>query len=288
VADRTVARIESAHGIGPQGLWIVPALAIDPVAGIAGIDSYAGAAAFGGLALMELEWAIGAARGPRAPGRLASDDNGAASILRDENSTVLVRNGDLWYAVRQASSLFRHEIDLRYDFGLVALKQRTASGWRDVQPLRPATSDGPTSAGPLMLVRTGSGIGIPFGSRISVGSDRAVTVTGGYRAPRPSLRWLRRGVRFRFEPIGCGIRMTFPARSGDSLEYSAFMRGTAADVAVAERSVSDAGHTVSFDQPAQVTLEEGYASGADPRLVRARIRFAPQADSTVGITICSR
>ena len=50
--------------------------------------------------------------------------------------------------------------------------------------------------------------------------------------------------------------MTFPARSGDSLEYSAFMRGTSADVAVAERSVSDAGHTVSFDQPAQVTLEE--------------------------------
>jgi hypothetical protein len=115
-----------------------------------------------------------------------------------------------------------------------------------------------------------------------------VTVTGGYRAPRPSLRWLRRGVRFRFEPVACGIRMTFPARAGDSLEYSAFMRGTAADVAVAERSVSDAGHVVSFDQPAQVTLEEGYASGADPRLVRARIRFAPQADSTVGITICSR
>jgi hypothetical protein len=288
VADRTVARIESAHGIGPQGLWIVPALAIDPVAGVAGIDSYAGAAAFGGLALMELEWAIGAARGPREPGRLASDDNGAASILRDENSTVLVRSGDLWYAVRQASSLFRHEIDLRYDFGLVALKQRTGSGWRDVQPLRPATSDGPTSAGPLMLVRTGSGIGIPFGRRISVGTDRAVTVTGGYRAPRPSLRWLRRGVSFRFEPIACGMRMTFPARAGDSLEYSAFMRGTAADVTVAERSVADAGHVVSFDQPAQVTVEEGYASGADPRLVRARIRFAPQADSTVGITICSR
>ena len=288
VANRTVARIDSAHGIGPQGLWIVPALAIDPVAGVAGIDSYAGAAAFGGLALMELEWAIGAAAGPRAVGRLAADDNGSAAILRDENSTVLVRNGDLWYAVRQASSLFRHEIDLRYDFGLVALKQRSGEGWRDVQPLRPATSDGPTSAGPLMLVRTGRGIGIPFGRKVSVGADRAVTVTGGYRAPRPSLRWLRRGVRFRFEPVGCGMRMTFPARSGDSLEYSAFMRGTPADVTVAERSVSDAGHVVSFDQSAQVTLEAGYSSGSDPRLVRARIRFAPQADATVGITICSR
>ena len=287
VADRTVARVDAAHGIGPAGLWIVPALAIDPVGGLRGIDSYAGGAAFGGLALMELEWAIGAAQGARRPGAIAADVDGAAAILRDQNSTALVRNGDTWYAVRQASSLLKHETDLRYDFGLVAFKQLRDGAWRDVQPLRPTTSKEPTSAGPLLVLRTGRGIGIPFGERLSVGG-RATTVTGGFRAPRPSLRWLRRGVRFRFEPAGCGMRLTFPARAGDSLEYSAFMRGTKADVTIGESSVSDAGHTVAYDHPARVTLEGGYSSGADPALVRARVRFEPAEARVIAVTICAR
>lgn len=289
VADRTVERMRTAYGIGPSGLWIVPALTVDPVAGLRGIDAYAGAAAFGGLALMELEWAIAASTGSRAPGAVAADSEGAAGILTGDDSTALVRSGDLWYAVRQASSITKHQSDLRYDFGLVALKQLRDGSWRDVQPLRPTTSgEQATSAGPLLVLRTAGGVGIPYGSRIAVGADRATTVSGGFKAPRPSLRWLRRGVRFRFEPVACGMRLTFPVRAGDSVEYSAFMRGTKRSVTIADGSVADAGHTVSYDTPARVTLEGGYASGADPRLVRARLRFEPDAARTVGITVCSK
>jgi hypothetical protein len=113
-------------------------------------------------------------------------------------------------------------------------------------------------------------------------------IGGGWRLPDPSNEWLRRGVTFRFEPVGCGVRITFPARRGDKLEYSAFMRGRKRDVQVARGVVTDATQAVTFDHPGKVKLETGYASAADPRLVRARIRFEPAAADTIGITVCAR
>jgi hypothetical protein len=289
VANRAIARMDDAYGIGPKGLWIVPALTVDPVGGLRGIDSYAGGAAFSGLALMQLEWAIGAGHAGRSPGGLAADSDGSAGVMRGDNSTVMVRHGDLWYAVRQASSYARHASDLRWDFGLVAVKRLIGGHWRDVQPLRPTTS-GPkaTSAGPLLILKTAAGSGIPQGTSLKVGPSRVTTVTGGFREPGKNGRWLRRGVRFSYEPTACGVQLSFPARKGDKIEYSAFMRGSKGDVSIAGRSVSDAGQVVSFDHPAHVTLESGYASGADPALVRARLRFSAPAAETIAVQVCSR
>jgi hypothetical protein len=288
VADRTVERVDDAHGIGPKGLWIVPALRIDPRRGLRGIDPYAGGAAFSGLALMELEWAIAAARPSRDPSELAGDAPAVARVLRGNDTTTLVRSGSLWYAVRQASSLDRHDSDLRWDFGLVSLKQLRDGGWRDVQPPRPASDGRATSAGPLLRLG-GNGAAIPFGRRSAAGPSGGVTVSGGFRLPRPSLRWVRRGVKFRFRPVSCGVRMSFPARRGDRFDYSAFMRGSKRSVTVGRRSVADARHVVTFDAPAKVQLIRGYASGADPALVRARIRFKKQSRArAIAITVCAR
>jgi hypothetical protein len=107
--------------------------------------------------------------------------------------------------------------------------------------------------------------------------------------PHPSNRWLRRDVRFRYEPVSCGVRLTFPTRAGDTLEYSAFMRGTKRDVSLATGMVTDATQQITTNPaPQAVSFEGGYASAADPRLVRARMRFQPQTAQDVSVTVCSR
>ena len=290
VADRTIARMDAAYPRGPKGMWIIPALAIDPRAGLRALDFYAGGAAFSGLALMQLEWAIQAAnRHRRSPGALAADSDGVAKILRGDDTTVFVRTGDFWYSVKQASSFVNFPGDLRWDFGMVALKLFRNGAWRDVQPLRPVTERTKAqSAGPqLRLTRRGR-TGLPYGVNIRVSRDKVTRIDGGWRLPYPSKTWLRRNVTFRFEPVACGVRIAFPARRGDKLEYSAFMRGRRGDVQVGESTVSDSRQIVSFDHPGRVELESGYASASDPRLVRARIRFEPAAADTIGITVCSR
>jgi hypothetical protein len=289
VADRTIARMDTAYPRGPKGMWIIPALATDPAGGIKALDFYAGGAAFSGLALMQLEWAIGAAsKGSRSPGALAADSDGAGEILRGDDSTVFVRSGDLWYSVKQANSFTSFPGDLRWDFGMVALKQLRGGAWSDLQPLRPVTDRTPAqSAGPQLRLRRGGKLGIPYGESIGVRGG-VTTIKGGWRQPFPSKRYLRRGATFRFEPVGCGVRFSFPAQAGDKLEYSAFLRGSKGDVRVADGSVSDATQAVTFSTPATIKLDGGYASAADPHLVRARIHFAPTATATLAVTVCSR
>ncbi|MEA2448249.1 MAG: hypothetical protein QOG63_181 [Thermoleophilaceae bacterium] len=290
VADRTIARMDAAYPRGPKGLWIVPALAVDPLGGIKALDFYAGGAAFSGLALMQLEWAIGAAsKGSRAPGELAADSAGSGEILRGDDSTVFVRSGDLWYSVKQANSFTSFPGDLRWDFGMVALKQLRNGSWSDLQPLRPVTDRTPAqSAGPQLKLKRDGKTGIPYGEGIGVSGAGVTTITGGWREPYPSKRFLRRGAKFRFEPVGCGVRLTFPAEAGDKLEYSAFLRGTKGDVQVGGGLVTDATQAVTFSTPATVKLDGGYASAADPHLVRARISFEPSAAATLAVTVCSR
>ena len=63
----------------------------------------------------------------------------------------MVRRGDLWFAVRAAAKTAAD--DLRYDFGLVALKTSSgAGGWVDVVRPRPHTRTGPDSAGPAAAI----------------------------------------------------------------------------------------------------------------------------------------
>ena len=287
LADRTVDRIATAYGVGPRGLWVIPALRLDRRRGLRALDRYAGGAAFSGLALMQLEWAIDAAAGARSSGVLAADSQGAARVLRGDDTTALVRSGDLWYAVRQASSFRRFPGDLRWDFGLVALKELRGDTWRDLQPLRPVTRPRPTqSAGPLLELHRRGRTGIPYGVSIGVGRDLATTVRGGFRMP--SGRWLRRGVRFRYQPTSCGVRLSFAARRRDSIEYSAFMRGSKRSVQIDAGRVADRRQLVTFSPGGRVTLQGGYSSGADPRLVRARIHFHPAAAATIAVTVCSR
>lgn len=163
----------------------------------------------------------------------------------------------------------------------MALKQSDGgSGWADLLPLRPRTRDRPDSAGPVL--RRGNRRGLPYGRRMRVGDDGVVRIGGGFMTQAGD--WLRSGVTFRFAPDGGGVRLTFRAQARERFEYSAFFREAAAELAVEGQGISGGELSVRCSEPVDVELENGYSSGADPRLVRARLSFRAAAEGPVWIS----
>ena len=108
--------------------------------------------------------------------------------------------------------------DMRNDFGLVALKTRDGDAWKDVLRIRPRTASRADSAGPVL--RSGGGPYFPEGRSISATKGGVITIGGGFRTA--SGRIVRRGGRFVFRPVGCGVKITWKTSRGDRFEYSVF------------------------------------------------------------------
>jgi len=283
VTDRVLARLRDAYGNGPQGLWVLPALRADLRAALKGIDRYSGAVAFAGLTLVTLNWALDEMdrAASREPSTIGADADSAQAFSKGESQTGVVRKGDVWFAVkRQASSKRRN--DMRYDFGLVALKRRAGEGWTDVLRLRPQTSSRPDSVGPIL--RRGGVAGLPRGERLTVRSG-TVTVTGGYRSAMR--RYLRRGVRWTWRATGCGVKLSFPVRAGERYEYSTFFVDDGTRPRASGAVVADETQRVSFSQaPLRTSMRGGYVSGLDPRLVRAKSILQARRTGTMSIETC--
>ena len=281
LADRALRRLADRYPVGPRGMWIVPALAKDPQAGGRGMDGYAGASVYCGLTLVALGWALDAMGDTPPPaGAIAADAEGGARVSRGESEVAVARAGDVWLAVKAAPSLEVWPQDLRYDFGVVALKRRGAAGWTDLVPIRPRTHEEPDSAGPVLR---GEGGGRPAGEGMEVRGDGTVVVQGGFRARDGA--WRRRGGAFTFAPAADGVRLTFPARADDRFELSVFFAG--APVHVGATTVADATLAVESDALTGATFEDGYASGAEPRLVRARLALRAAADGPLSVRLRS-
>jgi hypothetical protein len=277
VADRALARLRAVHGAGPQGMWITPAGAAGAGAGRGGLDTYANGPGYSGLALVGLNWAVEhAERHDRPSGAIAADAPGAWRLANGRHEFHTVRTASSWFAVKPSRSASAR--DLRYDFGLVALKRPAADGsWVDVVRPRPHTGSRPDSAGPVLLGPGGRAL--PDGTR-SRESRGTVTVSGGYRSARG--KWVSKGETFRFAPVGCGVRATFTRRRGGGLEYSVFFRQ---QPTLHEGTLSGGGTAVQASPRPAVTLRGGYASGVDSRLVRAVLRFPP-GHALVRVTTC--
>lgn len=278
LSDRAMDRLARTAVVGEEGLFITPALAPDLAGGIRGLDLYAAASPYNGLTLVSLNWALERA-GSRAAssGRIGADSSSSAILGTSRASFATVRRGDVWFAVKR-SRAGTH--DLRYDFGLVALKVRDEGGeWRDVLRLRPRVEGVNDSAGPLLLR---GGRGIPEGGALSSTSSGRIRLRVAFRTSRG--RVLRRRVPFAFVPTRDGVRIDFPARDGDRFEHSAFFVDGAERPRAVSRSVSDDRQEVRFDQSGTTRFKRGYSSGLDPRLVRALVRLAARR-GTVSIEI---
>jgi hypothetical protein len=291
LADRAVERLRTEHGVGPRGLWIVPALERDLERGLPGLDPYAGAAIFSGLTLTFLEYAREeAAARKRVVGRLAADAQGPRLIGRADDSFVTLRSGSLWFAVRQSRDMQRRLDDLRSDFGLVALKRRVDGRWRDVIPLRPRVESpdrrAADSAGPRLRPGGGTTVGVPVGTAIQPRST-SVRVVTGWRMPDRSVA--RPGTLLRYEAAGCGVRLRVPVAAGDVVEYDVLAVRDPDGVTVDGARVADGTQEVTFSEvPAGVEMLPGYSSGSHPVITRVRASFAAApAARTIDITTCS-
>ena len=116
--------------------------------------------------------------------------------------------------------------------------------------------------------------------RVSRGGT--VTAGGGFRTSGGAI--VRGGGRFTFAPTSCGVRMSWSARRGDRFEQSVFFT---ARPSVQGRVLSGGGQRVTLGRDASVRLENGYASGSAPRLVRARIQFGPSSGRPESVTVCA-
>lgn len=290
LADRAIERLRTEHGIGPQGMWIVPALGRDLERGLPGLDPYAGGAIFSGLTLAFLEFAREeAATHARASGRVASDAVGARVVGRGDDSFVTIRTGSLWYAVRQSRDMQRRLDDLRNDFGMVALKRRVDGRWRDVIPVRPrvesADRRAADSAGPRLRPGGGEAVGVPIGTRLAT-SGSSVRVTTGWRMPDKSV--VKDGTVLVYDPVACGVRLTLPVNTGDVVEYDVLAGRDPEGVTVDGARIGDGTQTVTFSEaPADVKMLPGYSSGSHPVITRVRATFAAGTSArTLEITTC--
>ncbi len=279
VADRAFARLTSAHRNGPAGLGAVPR-PLTQRTGFHGVDANEIVPSALVIFLLNLAADQAEAAGPTRATALPADTDGSF-LEPDQTGFATVRHGDLWYAVHRRPITY----DLRYDFGLVALKRRDPAGrWRDVVRPRPNTR-GPThdSAGPVIVKN--SVRYLPFGTSVATRPGGIVLVRGGFRSEKGV--WLRRGVTFRFAPVAGGVALSFPLKAGDRARIVTFLPQSEARVRTA--SVSDRNSTASVSlRPTQIRLGRGYASCCDEHLVAAAMSLRPASSQTVVYTVRSR
>jgi hypothetical protein len=279
VADRAFARLVRVNRFGPGGIGAVPR-PLSPRTGLHGVDANELVPAALVIFLLNLSADEAERAAPVKPAPLPADADGAFLEPR-QGGFAAVRHGDLWYAVHRRITTY----DLRYDFGLVALKRRGADGrWRDVVRPRPNTR-GPSqdSAGPV-IVRAGVRY-LPYGQSIAVRPGGVVLVQGGFRSENGA--WLRRGVTFRFAPSAGGVSVSFPLRAGDAARMVTFLPERQARYR--GRTVSDARSVASLSiRPIGVRFGRGYASCCDEHLVAATQYFRPRRDRTVVYTVRAR
>lgn len=276
LAATAMKRLYEQYPVGRRGLWITPAVAQNLNAAKRGLDRYADSVAYTGLALVAANWAA-SVENTVAAGAMAGDTVSSYVIGQDTSRIAVVRTRYLWFAVKQARS---HQIDLRYDFGLVAMKAQQGTGsWANVIPSLPEVRRTPDSTGPVL--RTNHGQAYPTGRRIAVAPDGSVTVTGS--SVTASGHRLRSRV-FRFQPAGSCVTFSFALRRGEHVADSAFVRRVDR---VSTAGVSGPGERVSVaPAAASVTVDRSrYSSGSDASL--RRVRFSFQTTGEIRITTCA-
>jgi hypothetical protein len=311
LAQRAYTRLRDAYGVGRFGLNITPGIKAGRTSGAKGVDGGAGGPSFGGLTLLFTDWALPEiGRATTKPTSINSDQPGGALLSRGDSRFAVVRRADEWYAIRVSTS-GKHPEELRNDFGLMSLKRKTGGDWENVVRVRPITrgdGDPADSAGPVLLQPNGQKA-FPFGASAKLSKGGTLTMTGGWRGkPSPFKRIVahldsgiivraldftpgvlaRSGVTYTYKPTSCGVQLTFPARAGDDIEYSLFLKTGETPPSVTPTSVTDDLSRTTFNRPATVRLEPGYASGLDGKLTRARITFRNLPAGPVRITACGR
>ena len=131
----------------------------------------------------------------------------------------MVRRDSVWFAVHAARPAGVR--DVRYDFGVLALKFRRGKRWVDVPPPRPTDPGGPFDGGGPALV-TPDGLAFPHGTDFAVDPQSGeVVVNGGYRIRAAVGRCAGSGSASSRPPRG--VRISAPAPAGSVLRFQDFL-----------------------------------------------------------------
>ncbi len=277
MAARVLARISAVHGFGAVGVNVVPRFNGQKKIDRRGLDRYARFLSYNGMTALFLDYAEDQLEASRSvEGAALPLDSGGAFVDPERTKFATLRQGNIWFAVHGVGPV--RVKDLRYDFGLAALKQRQADGsWRDVLRPRPNASElAEEGMGPALV--QGAQTGVPWGESISADPARGeIVVRGGWRLPRQGA-WLRRGVTFRYKALDDGVAISFPARKGDRFRYTDFVVPKGASLSDGGRVLTsrDSVSTIP-DRPDRERRQSGISSAVDTALV-AITRFADSGD----------
>ncbi|HKP89035.1 MAG TPA: hypothetical protein VJT75_03575, partial [Thermoleophilaceae bacterium] len=284
-ALRALERLRDVHAGGDAGIFTVPAQHGDfDRSRLAGGEGD-GFAPYGGLALMFLNMLAdeGARHGQRQAA-LRSDEDGASVLGHGQSLYATQRAGDVWLAVRGRNSVTRAD-DLRYDAGLVALKLHQDGAWRDLIPRRPLLpARGNDAAGPV--IHRDGGVAVFAADRIRRRGSRGLQAVGGYRALRGRPGVSRRADE-RFKPLDCGVQVSFRARAGDRMEYSAFLPDPENGGRAHDGVVRSGGTEVVASPRPRLRLSHDWISATHPRVLRARMSWHPKSARRISVRICA-
>ena len=226
-AQLAMDRLEAVYPRSGWGLPLVPRLA-DPQGPVnyLGIDGYANAVEYNGLALWALrDAATELAQVPPTTGQPVPSQTAGTFLDPSHTRFATVTHGHLWFAVHGTDS---NLTDGRYGFGVVSAELRTPTGWQPALPFRPLTYS-PQVGG--IVMRTRGRTLYPIGQSISSNPTGVVRV-GGRWAPvagpgDPRATWV-----FSPTPAGDGILMSFSAPAKAAFELQVwFQEGALVTVA---------------------------------------------------------
>ena len=214
LADRAAARLMRVHGRFPDGtIPIVPGLRarFDPAI----TDVYASMTQYNGLTLMMLEDA--AANWPDAVAAAALPADASYRVSDLAGSGLLWgRSGRVWWAFSGRGS----REDPRNEQGLVSVKVRERSGWRDVLAARGVVG-GPRSRWLLKTRRGRARLRIVTAS----GNGRRVVMRGNWR--RLSDKRVHRRATVELRVTRRGVSIGTRLRAGEVLTTSVWTREAA-------------------------------------------------------------
>ena len=273
-AQLAMDRLEEVYPRRGWGLPLVPRLA-DPQGPVnyLGIDGYANAVEYNGLAL----WALRDAAAqlvqirPTAAQPVPSQTQGT---FLDPSHTrfATVTHGRLWFAVHATDSNLS---DGRYGFGLVSAELHTDTGWHSVLPFRPLTDRSQVGG---VVMRTPGRTLYPIGQSISSTAAGVVRVVGRW-APAagpgdPHALWL-----FRPTSGGDGVLMSFLAPAKAAFQFQVwFQEGALARITRRGLRVREPDGSVqayTFDAPVTVRAAGVAHSAYVEDLASAIITIAP-------------
>jgi hypothetical protein len=109
--------------------------------------------------------------------------------------------------------------------------------------------------------------------------DRTLVISGGWRDRAG--HWLRRA-QFRFSGISGGVRITFPARRGDTVAFSVFADRPRA---AARGIVDERAHTSLAPGPVRHEFAGPFASSDSSNLARATITTEVRRTGRLTVTV---